>query len=200
MKIKTAVIVFPGSTGAQDLKTAFDYFEWDTDFIWHKDNLLTKYDIIFLPRGLPYGNFEFTKDELTTKSHILNKLPISKNLIVGFSDGFKILCELDLLKGTLACNVNNCLYSGIKEFTFLDNNINLPISTYYGNFIKKQDFNEDVILKYSDNSELSGNKIAGVFDYGNKVIGMAADPELAVLPQLKHFDGRKVFEFLKNVI
>ena len=200
MKIKTAIIVFPGTTSAQDLKKACNYFEWDTDFIWHKDNFIKKYDIIFLPGGLPYGSFEFNKNELTEKSNILNKLPISETLIVGFSEGFRILCEMNLLKGSLNSNINDCLYSGIKEFTFLDNNINLPVSTYYGNFTKNQDFNEDIILKYSDNSKLSENKIAGIFDYENKVIGMTAKPELAVLPQLKHFDGRKVFEFLKNVI
>lgn len=200
MKIKSAVIVFPGTTGAEDLKDACDYFEWDVDLIWHKDNLIKKYDIVFLPSGLPYGNFDFGKEELTVKSPILKNLPIGETLIVGLSDGFKILCEMSLLKGKLLNNYNNIFFTGIKEFSFLDNNINLHVSTYYGNFVKDNDFNEDVILRYSERVKISDNKIAGIFDYGNKIIGMTADPELSVQPHLKHFDGRKVFEFLKNVV
>ena len=200
MKIKSAVIVFPGTTGANDLKDACDYLEWETDFIWHKDNIVKKYDIVFLPSGLPYGNLEFDKEELVLNSPIINNLPIGNTLIAGISDGFKILCEMDFLKGKLSNNVNNIFYTGIKEFSFLDSNINLHVSTYSGNFVKNIDFNEDVILKYSDKVSISDNKIAGVFDYGNKIIGMTANPELSVQPQLKHFDGRKVFEFFKNVL
>ena len=200
MKLKTAIIAFPGSTGTNDLKKVCDYLEWDADILWHKDNFIKKYDIIFLPGGLPFGVFEFNKEELCLKSSIINKLPIGKTLIVGISDGFKILCEIGLLKGNLDFNFEKRLYSGIKEFSFLDNTVNLPIATYCGNFIKGQNFTEDIILRYRNNPNVSENQIAGIFDYENKVIGMIANPELAVLPQLKHFDGRKVFEFFKNVI
>ena len=200
MKIKSAVIVFPGTTGAKDLKEACDYFEWDTDLIWHKDNILKKYDIVFLPSGFPYGETEYSAEELKNKSAIINRLPVKNSLLVGLSDGFKILCELNLLNGKMDFNSDKSFYSGIKEFSFLDNNVNLHIATYNGNFIKNTDFNEDVILKYKNADNISENKIAGVFDYENKIIGLIANPELSVKPHLKHFDGRKVFEFLKNVI
>ena len=200
MKLKTAIIAFPGTTGANDLKKACDYFEWEADIIWHKDNFIKKYDIIFLPSGLPFGEFEFSKEDLCLKSSILNKLPIGKTLIVGLSDGFKILCEIGLLNGQLNFNFEKKLYSGIKEFSFLDNPVNLSVATYCGNFLKGQNFSNDIILRYKNNQYVSENQIAGIFDYENKVIGMIASPELAVLPQLKHFDGRKVFEFFKNVI
>lgn len=200
MKLNAGIVVFPGTTGANDLKAACDYFEWNADLIWHKDILIKKYDIIFLTGGLPYGESEFNKEELVLKSTVLNKLPIGKTLIVGLSDGFKILCEMELLKGKLNFNINNNLYSGIKEFSFLDNTVYLPVSTYCGSFTKNPDFKDDIILRYKDAQNVSENNIAGVFDYENKVIGMVVKPELAVLPQLKHFDGRKVFEFFKNVI
>ena len=63
MKLKCAVIVFPGSTGADDIKDACDFYEWKTDFIWHKDCLNKKYDIIFLPQGNPYENIEYVGED-----------------------------------------------------------------------------------------------------------------------------------------
>ena len=82
----------------------------------------------------------------------------------------------------------------------MDKNVYLPISSIYGNFIKNADFANDIILKYRDNTNISDNYTAGVFDYGNKVIGLNAHPERMVIPKLKNYDGRKVFEFFKNVI
>lgn len=199
MKLKIAIIVFPSTTGANDLKLACDFLEWESSFFWHKEKLNKQYDIIFIPSGLPYGEDEFSKETLLKNSPILKELYESKSLIVGISDGFRILTKLELLNGNLEKNYNSSFITGFNEFLFLDNSIYLPITTCYGNFVKGVNFNEDIILKYKNDIEISGNKIAGIFDYENKVIGMIANPELAVLSQLKNFDGRKVFEFFKNV-
>ena len=199
MKLKCAVIVFPGSTGATDIKDACDYYEWKTDLVWHKDCLSKKYDIIFLPQGKPYENTNYTKENIIENSNIMRKIPYTKTLLVGFSDGFQILCRAGFLKGHLENNINNRKYTGLKEFSFIDNEILLPVSADCGNFIKDNDFNHDIILKYCDNT-ISDNSIAGVYDYQNKVIGMIANPQLAVLPKLRQIQGRKVFEFIRHVI
>ena len=199
MKLKCAVIVFPGSTGANDIKSACEFFEWKTDLIWHKDGLKCNYDVIFLPQGRPYANFDYVGEDVFEISNAMRKIPYTKTLVAGFSDGFQMLCKVDYLNGHLEKNINNEKITGFKEFSFIDSDILLPISTACGNFIKHNDFNHDVILKYSD-SKVSDNMIAGVYDYENKVVGMVACPELAVLPKLRQIDGRKVFEFIKNVI
>ena len=199
MKLKCAVIVFPGSTGASDIKDACEFFEWKTDLIWHKDCLGKKYDIIFLPQGSPYNTPDYVGEDVFEISNAMRRIPYTKTLVVGFSDGFQILCKVDYLNGHLEKNINNEKITGFREFSFIDNEILLPVSTDYGNFIKHNDFNHDVILKYTDNT-VSDNLIAGIYDYENKVVGMIACPELAVLPKLRQTDGRKVFEFIRNVI
>ena len=113
---------------------------------------------------------------------------------------FKTLCELELLKGKLYNNVSGERFSDIKEFSFLDKDVYLPMSTMNGNFVKNSDFSEDIILKYSDSRGISDNSIAGIFDYENKIIGMIVHPERAIIPKLRLYDGRKIFEFFKNVI
>lgn len=199
MKLKCAILVFPGSTGANDIKTACDFFEWKSDLIWHKDCISAKYDIIFLPPGCPYENYEYSKEDIIEKSNVMKNIPHSKTLVAGFSDGFQILCRMGYLKGHLEKNVNNEKAAGFRNFLFLDSDILLPICTNYGNFIKDDGFNNDVILKYSDNT-ISENLIAGVYDYENKVIGMIANLHLAVIPKLRQIEGRKVFDLIKNVI
>ena len=199
MKLKCAVIAFSGSTGAQDIKDTCDYFDWKIDIIWHKDCFEKKYDVIFFPQGNPYGNFDYSKEDIFETSNVMRNLPYSKTLLVGFSEGFQILCKSEFLKGHLEKNINNEKYTGFKEFSFIDNEILIPVSTSCGNFIKAPDFNHDIILKYNENI-ISDNLIAGVYDYENKVVGMIANPNLAVLPKLRQTDGRKVFDFIKNVI
>ena len=199
MKLRTAIIVFPGSTGADDIKTACDFFDWESDLIWHKDCLSGKYDIIFLPPGRPYDNNEYSKDYIFENSNAIRNLDKVKSLITGFSDGFQMLCRMDLLNGTLDKNINGEKLTGFKNFSFLDNDVLLPIATDCGNFSKKADFKHDIILKYTDNC-ISDNSIAGVYDYENKVVGMSANPHLAIISKMRHTDGRKVFDFLKNVI
>ena len=142
---------------------------------------------------------DYQKDYLHETSSVLKYLPYSKSLIVGFSEGFQILCKLGMIKGNLERNINNQNYSGYKTFSFIDSDIILPVYTKYGNFVKNSDFNHDVILKYCDEN-ISDNKIAGVYDYENKVIGMIANPHLAVIPKLRQIEGRKVFNFIRNVI
>ena len=199
MKINAAILVFPGSTGADDIKTACDYHEWKADLIWHKDCINSKYDIIFVSPGNPYENRDYQKEYLYETSNVMKNLPYTKTLIVGFSDGFQILCKADMIKGHLEKNIANQKYSGYKMFSFLDNDILLPVFTEYGNFVKNSDFNHDVILKYHDEN-ISDNNIAGVYDYENKVIGMVANPHLAINSKLRQIEGRKVFNFIRNVI
>ena len=199
MKIKAGIVVFTGSTGANDIKYACDFFDWKSDLIWHKECISKKYDIIFLPQGCPYENKDYSKEEAFETSNIIKDLIKTKSLVVGFSDGFQMLCKIGLLKGHLEKNINGEMLTGFRNFSFLDTNTLLPISTEYGNFIKNPDFCHDVILKYCENN-ISDNNIAGVYDYENKVVGMIANPHLAIIPKLRQTEGRKVFDFLKNVI
>ena len=129
MKLKCAVIVFPGSTGANDIKDACDYYEWKTDLIWHKDCIKNKYDVIFLPHGNPYGTSNYTKEYIVDVSNSMREIPYSKTLIVGFSDGFQILCRMNLLKGHLEQNNCNEIVTGFIDFYFLYNEVFLTIST-----------------------------------------------------------------------
>ena len=58
MKIKFAVIVFPGSNCDNDAYYALkNNLNVDVDFIWHKENNLSNYDAILIPGGFSYGDY-----------------------------------------------------------------------------------------------------------------------------------------------
>ena len=58
MKIKFAVIVFPGSNCDHDAYYALkNIFDIDVNFIWHRDTDLNSYDAILIPGGFSYGDY-----------------------------------------------------------------------------------------------------------------------------------------------
>ena len=56
--MKFAVIVFPGSNCDHDAYHVFNSIGNDkVDFVWHKENDLSLYDVIVVPGGFSYGDY-----------------------------------------------------------------------------------------------------------------------------------------------
>ena len=55
-------------------------------------------------------------------------------------------------------------------------------------------------MTYVEDENGSDEKIAGLYDKKNKIIGMMPHPERAIFQETGHTDGRIIFEFLKNEI
>ena len=152
MKVKFAVIVFPGSNCDHDAYFALKKnLNVDVDFIWHKENNLNNYDAILIPGGFSYGDYLRT-------GAIAKFSPIMKSVIeqskkgkpvIGICNGFQILLECDLLPGALINNRDIKFLSKevklnvITEDSIFTNKINagdklkMPIAHREGNFIAK---------------------------------------------------------------
>ena len=76
--------------------------------------------------------------------------------------------------------------------------ITLPIAHHQGNYKKTSEI--EVFMRYCDDVNGSDDRIAGIIDRKNKVIGMMPHPERAVGSGLKLQDGRKVFKELEQIV
>lgn len=195
--VKAGIITFLGTNCERDTKQALEFLGWDTEFIWQNDKIEKHYDIIFLPGGFSYGD-HISSGRIAKLTPAVKSLPVGKSLIVGICNGFQILTEAGLLSGALTYNENLHFISKVTDLEFQNGIIRLPIAHHQGNYTGKN--GEEIIMRYKRNVNGSDDRIAGIYDRKNKIIGMMPHPERAVFEESGLTDGRKVFEFIKNEI
>lgn len=198
-KIKVGIIVFLGTNCEQDTKRACEFFDWDTELIWHEDKIEKHYDVIFIPGGFSYGD-HISAGRIAKLSPAVKTLPIGKSLIVGICNGFQILCEAKLLPGALTDNQNIRFISKISELNFQNEIINLPIAHHQGNYTCEDIDKKQILMTYKNNENGSDMSIAGIYDNKNRIMGMMPHPERAMYEELGLTDGRKVFEYIASQV
>ena len=195
--VKAGIITFLGTNCERDTKQALEFLGWDTEFIWQNDKIEKHYDIIFLPGGFSYGD-HISSGRIAKLTPAVKSLPVGKSLIIGICNGFQILTEAGLLSGALTYNENLHFISKVTDLEFQNGIIRLPIAHHQGNYTGKN--GEEIIMRYKRNVNGSDDRIAGIYDRKNKIMGMMPHPERAVFEESGLTDGRKVFEFIKNEI
>lgn len=194
---KAGIIVFPATNCEVDTKRACEFFGWKTEYIWHNDEIEKSYDVIFLPGGFSYGDY-ISAGRIAKFSKAVETLPVGKTLIVGICNGFQILCEKNLLSGTLTDNKDLKFISQAAPLTFYQDDIVLPIAHKQGNYTIEKMPSCEIFLTYKNNKNGSDYDIAGLYDREKRILGMMPHPERAVFKENGNTDGRKIFEFIKN--
>ena len=198
--MKAGVVVFPGTNCDIDTKRACEFFGWETEFIWHDETQLDKYDVVFLPGGFSYGDY-IRAGRLAKFSPVMLSLKNYQGFIVGICNGFQILCETKLLPGILSTNTNTKFICEEVPLDFIGKSITLPIAHGEGRYIADENFRQDMVfLKYRNNPNGSDMDIAGLYDRKNRVIGMMPHPERAVFAETGNTDGRMFFEMLQREV
>ena len=116
--MKSSVIVFPGSNCDRDIAVALEKMQFKNKMVWHKDTSLPKSDLIVIPGGFSYGDY-LRSGAIAGKSLIIDEVIKAANsgcLILGICNGFQILTETGLLKGTLLKNKNLSLFNSLNFF------------------------------------------------------------------------------------
>ncbi len=199
--MKAAIVVFPGTNCEKDTFEACRYFGLETEYIWHNETNLKKYDFIFLPGGFSYGDYihsgrlaKFSPVMQGIKEFICHK----RGIVIGICNGFQILCESKILPGALTINISNrfiCddipIYMGEKEIT-------LPVAHKEGRYIfdKSTQISNLIFLKYKKNINGSMLDIAGLYDRQKRVIAMMPHPERAIFKETGSKDGCEIFNFI----
>ena len=225
--MKSSVIVFPGSNCDRDIAVALEKMQFKNQLVWHKESKLPKSDLIVLPGGFSYGDY-LRSGAIAGKSLIIDEVIKAANdgcLILGICNGFQILTETGLLKGTLLRN---------KNLKFINKDIHVKVmnnETNFTNKYKKNDilkiniahnegnfFTDDkhlnelkennlIAFKYCDeegnindqsNPNGSLENIAGIFNLRKNILGMMPHPERMVDKLISNTDGVNLFTSLLN--
>ncbi len=225
--MKSSVIVFPGSNCDRDIAVALDKMQFKNKMVWHKETKLPKSDLIVIPGGFSYGDY-LRSGAIAGKSSIIDEVIKAANsgcLVLGICNGFQILTETGLLKGTLLRNKNLKFINKDVHIKVVNNNtkfsnkykknqiLKINIAHNEGNYftdskhLTEMNENNLIAFKYSDedgninentNPNGSLDNIAGIFNSKKNILGMMPHPERMVDKLISNEDGVNLFSSLMN--
>ena len=225
--MNSSVIVFPGSNCDRDIAVALERMQFKNKMVWHKDTTLPKSDLIVIPGGFSYGDY-LRSGAIAGKSLIVSEIIKAANsgcLILGICNGFQILTETGLLKGTLLRNknlkfiskdVNIKVINNETKFTSKYNSnqiLKINIAHNEGNYFTKESHLEElkkenlIAFKYCDEKGVVNDRsnpngalenIAGIFNAKKNILGMMPHPERMVDEMISNTDGVNLFSSLLN--
>ena len=222
--MKFGVVNFPGSVGFSDTLYALHYIlEQDVVELWHEDTDLQGVDVVVLPSGASFGDMpkpgaKAVKSAIMTS---IKKFADHHGMVLGIGNGFQILCQSGLLKGTLYPNVTG-KFVGKNIFVRPDHSntpvtklikrgqvLQLPIAHACGRFEADKETMRDlhqhgqILLRYcsedgktttESNPDGSTDNIAAICNANENVFGIMACPERAVDPDLGNVNGLLIFQ------
>ncbi len=225
--MKSAVIVFPGSNCDRDVAVALEKMHFKNQMVWHKETTLPKTDLIVIPGGFSYGDY-LRSGAIAGKSSIIEEVIRAANsgcLVLGICNGFQILTETGLLKGTLLRN---------RELKFINKDVNIKVinnqtkfsckyktnqvlriniahneGNYFTDSKHLDELNKENLIAFKycnengDVNELSNpngamDNIAGIFNSKKNILGMMPHPERMVDDVISNSDGENLFSSLIN--
>ena len=225
--MKSSVIVFPGSNCDRDIAVALEKMQFKNQMVWHKETSLPKSDLIVIPGGFSYGDY-LRSGAIAGKSLIIDEVIKAANsgcLILGICNGFQILTETGLLRGTLLKNKNLKFINKDVHIKVINNQtkfsskyklnqiLKINIAHNEGNYFTDKNHletlkNDNLIaFKYCDESgninEQSNpngaiDNIAGIFNSKKNILGMMPHPERMVDEVISNKDGVNLFSSLLN--
>ena len=225
--MNSSVIVFPGSNCDRDISTALEKMQFKNQMVWHKETILPKSDLIVIPGGFSYGDY-LRSGAIAGKSLIVNEIIKAANegcLVLGICNGFQILTETGLLKGTLLRNeklkfINKDVHIKVTNNKTRFSNkykkeqvIKINIAHNEGNFFTDSDHLSElkegglIAFKYCDekgqiNDEANPNgsleNIAGIYNSKKNILGMMPHPERMIDNLISNTDGINLFSSLLN--
>jgi phosphoribosylformylglycinamidine synthase len=225
--MKSSVIVFPGSNCDRDIAVALEKMQFKNQMVWHKDTKLPNSDLIVLPGGFSYGDY-LRSGSIAGKSLIINEVIKAANtgcLVLGICNGFQILTETGLLKGTLLRNKNLKFINKDVHIKVMNNStkfsnrykkdqiLKINIAHNEGNYFTDQNHLQElkkdnlIAFKYCDeignidqisNPNGSLENIAGIFNSKKNILGMMPHPERMIDNLISNTDGVNLFSSLFN--
>jgi len=204
-----------------------DVLKQSTEYIWHQETDLSKYECIVIPGGFSYGDY-------LRAGAIARFAPVMKSitdfardggLVIGICNGFQVLCEAGLLPGALMRNDHlqfRCKWVNLKTETVSTpftktitslKPLRIPISHGEGQYYANQDTLQElirddrIVFRYCEsdgevtkesNPNGSINNIAGIINAKRNVLGMMPHPEKACEDILGSSDGLSIFESIVN--
>ena len=222
--MKFGVVVFPGSNCDHDCYHVLkNVLGMETEFIWHKENDVSKFDCIVLPGGFSYGDYLRTGAiaRFSPVMEAVGRHAQKGKLVIGICNGFQILLEAGLLPGAMLRNSSLrfiCRFIHLRventknPFTRkLSKNqvLKIPIAHGEGNYfaddatLAELEKNGQILVRYCDpegqvteeaNPNGSLGNIAGITNRAGNVFGLMPHPERSSEKELGSADGLGIFK------
>jgi phosphoribosylformylglycinamidine synthase len=224
--MKLGVLKYPGGHGdAELIEVLQHHFSKDVREVWYKEASYTDIDLLFIGGGFPCGQNKSMQKclEASPALQFMEEFISGGRYVVGFGNGFQLLCEAGLLPGQLKLNEsgrfickqvyikpeNNAtvMTKGLKGERVFRN----PIATGFGRYVvdeavlAKMRLDGQLLFRYCDyegritesvNYTGSKDNIAGVCDREKRVFGMIPQPERAVAEFRREADGSMILSSL----
>jgi len=205
--MRFGIVVFPGSNCDVDCyHAAKDVLGQPTEYVWHQESDLSRFDCIVLPGGFSYGDYLRTgalarfSPVMTAVAHEAKR----GKLVLGICNGFQILLEAGLLPGAMQKNDHLQFRCEVRQVRLENKDtpftnlglagqvLSLPIAHAEGNFfiddagLEGLLTNDQVVFRYVDrdgqptaagNPNGSRENIAGIINRAGNVLGLMPHPE-----------------------
>lgn len=227
--MQVGILKHPGGHGDKDLKHVLErYYNLEVHEVWAPKFVDPDLDILFIGGGFPCMGSSDPRDcKLDQKLQDgLIRFASGKGKVIGFGNGFRLLCEIGLLPGKLEENSSRrfiCKQVYIKPEDqtspltsgLSDETLSIPMATQYGRYTAPEEelvvmrqteqilfryCNEDGRITEAVNITGTTDNIAGVSNLEKTVFGMVPLPERAVTEFKFNVDGRKIFNALLDTL
>ncbi len=221
MRVKVAIVVFPGTNCERDTLIALRDLDADARLCWHTDTAATNAflrdaDAFVIPGGFAHGDY-LRPGAIARSSPAIDHVRAAAARgapVLGICNGFQILTEAGLLPGALGRNRG---LTFICESTELEvasarsvvcanlrkgERVCLPINHFDGSYVCDEATlselvaNDQIVFKYRNNPNGSVGDIAGISNRDGNVVGLMPHPERATADLLGGSDGVKLFDGL----
>jgi phosphoribosylformylglycinamidine synthase I len=216
MRMKAAVIVFPGSNCDRDCKVAIERSTGaEVAMVWHGESELpANLDLIVLPGGFSYGDY-LRCGAMAALSPVMAPVKAAGErgiAIVGICNGFQVLCEAHMLPGALLRNaalkyvckpVELEVTNQQTRFTAAfggKRQARMTVGNGEGNYfadeatLDRLEGEGQVVFRYLNNPNGSARDIAGIVNARGNVLGMMPHPDRAFEDELGSSDGSLLFQ------
>jgi phosphoribosylformylglycinamidine synthase len=227
--MKFGVVVFPGSNCDYDCYYVLKkVLQQDTEFIWHKEHDVTRFDCLVLPGGFSYGDYLRTGAiaRFSPVMEAVQRHAEKGKLVLGICNGFQILLESGLLPGAMLRNRSLkfiCRYVHLKvetanspftRATRKNDVLRIPIAHGEGNYfadpavLNELEKNDQILVRYCDasgtvadehNPNGSLRNIAGICNKKRNIFGLMPHPERCSETELGSTDGLKIFKSILDI-
>ena len=195
--MKFGVVVFPGSNCDHDCYHVLKHvLRQETEFVWHKERDISKFDCIVLPGGFSYGDYLRTGAIARFSPVMESVVQHAKKgkLVIGICNGFQILLESGLLPGAMLRNESLQFVCRFVELRVENTDtpftrklkkgeiLKIPVAHGEGNYfvdnatLKELNQNSQVLVRYEVNPNGSLENIAGICNKSRNVFGLMPHP------------------------
>ncbi len=224
------ILIFPGAHGDKELSRVLkEIYGIEAKTIWNRETDLNGIDVLFIPGGFPCKgsskSSKFIRDSPVIDA-MIDFADLGK-ILIGIGNGFRLLCETDLVPGKLRMNETQrfiCRNTFIKpdnDNTALTHQLSgdkayrVPIATGYGRYTAKEEvlvtmrLREQILFRYCDqdariseeiNYTGAVDNIAGVCNERKNVFGLIPQPERAAFSTERNTDGKAIFDSLMHFV